>query len=115
MKLAEALTMRTEAVHRIEQLRSRTYASTPLGAGTITDAIAHRDVLRLRYTVITAAADAASGRDHSALRRQFRSELKHLAALPISELRSQADRLARDIRELEQDIQRINWDAELLD
>jgi uncharacterized protein DUF6847 len=30
-------------------------------------------------------------------------------------LRGQADQLARDIRDLDVDIQRINWEAELLD
>jgi len=38
---------------------NRTNASAHLGAGTITDAIARRDVLKLRHGLITAAADAA--------------------------------------------------------
>ena len=76
MKLAEALALRAEANRRIEQLRGRIVAnaryqkgeepsedaSARLGAGTITDAIARRDVLKIRHSLITAAADAAAAR-----------------------------------------------------
>jgi len=117
----DANTLLTRAYEACDELESlirrinRTNAATALGAGTITDAIARRDVLRLRHGVISAAADAASGRDRGALGRQLRSELKFLAALPVAELRAQADQLARDIRDLDVDIQRTNWEAELLD
>jgi hypothetical protein len=40
---------------------NRTNASAPLGQGTVTDAIARRDMLKLQHSVITAAADAAAG------------------------------------------------------
>ncbi|GAA4521712.1 hypothetical protein GCM10023191_100260 [Actinoallomurus oryzae] len=40
---------------------NRTNAATQVGAGTLTDALAHRDVLRLRHALITAAAGAAVG------------------------------------------------------
>lgn len=46
------------------------------GGGTLTDALARRDVLRLRHAVITSAADAAAGRDQQGRVRQLRSELK---------------------------------------
>jgi hypothetical protein len=43
---------------------NRTNAAVVMGEdGTITDALARRDVLRLRHAVVTAAADAAAGRD----------------------------------------------------
>lgn len=112
------LTRAYEACDELESLIrriNRTNAATPLGAGTITDAIARRDVLRLRHSVVTAAADAASGRDRGALGRQLRSELKLLAALPVADLRAQADGLARDLRDLDVEIQRANWEADLLD
>jgi hypothetical protein len=84
--------------------------------GTLTDALARRDVLRLRHAVITAAADAAAGRDqHGQVVRQLRSELKMLSALPVADLRAQADRLARELRDLDTRIQRTNWEADLLD
>jgi len=38
-----------------------------------------------------------------------------LSALPVAELRAQADDLARELRELDVRIQRSNWEVELLD
>lgn len=117
----DAASLLTEAGEALDQLESlirrvnRTNAASPLSDGTITDAIARRDVLRLRHSVITAAADAAAGRDQHSFGRQLRSELMFLAALPVAELRSTADGIARQIRELDVEIQRTNWEVELLD
>ncbi|TNC25745.1 DIP1984 family protein [Amycolatopsis alkalitolerans] len=95
---------------------NRTNAATGIGAdGTITDALARRDVLRLRHAAVTAAADAAAGRNQPGMVRQLRSELKMIAALPVAELRVRADALAREIRELDVRIQRANWEVDLLD
>ncbi|WP_409240535.1 DIP1984 family protein [Streptomyces sp. PA5.6] len=95
---------------------NRTNAATDLGEhGTLTDALARRDVLRLRHSVVTAAADAAAGTGERGYGRQLRSELVMLSALPVAELRGQADALARDIREIDVRIQRANWEVDLLD
>lgn len=95
---------------------NRTNAGAEIEPGvTVTDALARRDVLRMRHSVISSAADAAAGRDHGGFVRQLRSELKMLTALPVAELRSQADELARQIRELDIRIQRRNWEVDLAD
>jgi hypothetical protein len=95
---------------------NRTNAVTMVGEGTLTEALARRDVLRLRHAVLTAAADAAAGRDQrGAAVRQLRSELKMLSALPVAQLRNQADALARELRDLDVQIQRTNWEADLLE
>lgn len=95
---------------------NRTNAATTIGAdGTLSDALARRDALRLRHHLLTAAADAAAGTAGSGYSRQLRSELKMLAALPVSELRSRADQVARELRELDVRVQRANWEVDLLD
>ncbi|MGW0178079.1 DIP1984 family protein [Nocardia sp. NPDC003345] len=95
---------------------NRTNAATAVGAdGTLTDALARRDALRLRHSVITDAADAAAGKNRPGYARQLRSELKILSALPVAELRARADRLAAELRELDVRIQRTNWEVDLLD
>lgn len=95
---------------------NRTNATVDMGpGGTLTDALAHRDVLRLRHSVVTAAADAAAGQGERGYDRQLRSELMMLSALPVAELRGQADALAREIREVDVRIQRTNWEVDLLD
>lgn len=47
--------------------------------------------------------------------RRLRSELRRLAALPVAELRSRADRVARDVRALDTRIRRANREVDLLD
>jgi hypothetical protein len=101
-----------ELIRRI----NRTNAATQIGSeGTITDALARRDMLRTRHSVVTAAADAAVGKSQMGLGRQLRSELKMLPALPVAQLRAQADELARQIRELDVRIQQSNWEHDLME
>jgi hypothetical protein len=64
--------------------------------------------------MVTSAADAAAGEGQRGF-RQLRSELKMIPALPVAELRSQADDLARQLREVDTLIQRTNWEADLID
>lgn len=78
--------------------------------GTMTAALAARDILRLRHSVLSDAAEAASG--HVGY-RQMRSELRQLSALPVAELRAQADDAARRLRELDSRIQQANWQHDL--
>jgi Family of unknown function (DUF6847) len=95
---------------------NRTNASAELSAGvTMTDALARRDVPRSRHSLVTAAADAATGSTQVGLPRQLRSELRMIAALPVAELRAQADALARQLRDLDVQIQRTNWEVDLID
>jgi threonine aldolase len=111
------LTEAGEVLNELESLIRRingTNAATLVEGGTLTDALARRDVLRLRHSVITSAADAAAGKDQRAF-RQLRSELKMIPALPVAELRGQADGLARELREVDTLVQRTNWEADLLD
>lgn len=152
MQLAEALSLRADAVRRIEQLRSRitsnariqegeepsenaaallaearrvfdelvvligrinkTNTVVRVGSGSMTDALAQRDVLRMRHKMLTDAADAASGRD-SVYARQMRSELAYVSLLPVANIRSEADSVSEELRELDVQIQRMNWTSEL--
>ncbi|WP_327001280.1 DIP1984 family protein [Dactylosporangium sp. NBC_01737] len=111
--LAEAGAVLDELESLIRRI-NRTNAATRIEGGTLTDALARRDVLRLRHATVTAAANAASGEGQRGY-RQLRSELKMLSALPVAELRGRADDLARQLREVDTLIQRTNWEADLLD
>jgi hypothetical protein len=153
MKLAEALALRSDAMKRVERLRSRAQACARYQEGeepaeraadllaeadtvlsrledlmgrinktnaatafddemTLTDAIARRDVLKLRHSVLSSVADAAAGGGCRGF-RQMRSELRELAAVPVTELRAAADDVARQCRDLDVQIQRVNWEADL--
>ncbi|MEU7756746.1 DIP1984 family protein [Micromonospora sp. NPDC049171] len=109
-EVGEALGELESLIRRI----NRTNAATTVDGATLTDALARRDVLRLRHSVVNSAADAAAGEGQRGY-RQLRSELKMIPALPVAELRRQADDFARQLREIDTLIQRTNWEVELLD
>ena len=113
--LAEADTVLGDLETLIRRI-NRTNAAVDLGDGTLTDALARRDILRMRHSLVSAAADAAAGKEQQRqYGRQLRSELKMLAALPVAQLRRRADTLARDIRALDLRIQRADWEHDLLE
>lgn len=66
--LLEELTSTLSELERLMRAINRTNAQAILGNGTVTDALAHRDVLRLRHSAVNAAADAASGARRARLR-----------------------------------------------
>jgi hypothetical protein len=94
---------------------NRTNSSTVMADGrTVTDALAERDVLRLRYSMLRVSADAASGASQQVgFIRATRSELKYMRALDVKDLRQQASDIARRARQLDARIQQVNWTAEL--
>jgi hypothetical protein len=94
---------------------NRTNSGTVMDDGrTVTDALAERDVLRLRYSMLKVSADAASGASQQVgFIRATRSELKYMRALDVKDLRQQASDIARRARELDARIQQVNWKAEL--
>lgn len=114
--LAEAKQVVGEVEELIRRI-NRTNAATELIPGvTISDAIARRDALATSREIVTAVADAAAGRDSAQrYRRQLHSELRELTDLPVSELRHDADDLARQYRELDVQLQQANWSTELLE
>ena len=76
---------------------------------TVTAALAKRDALHQRHGMRVELADAAARRSD----RLTRSEIKFVAAVNIRDLRQQVDDLAREIRELDNRIQQVNWATEL--
>lgn len=91
---------------------NRTNMQTILIAGkTLTDALAERDVLALRYGVLNMLADTASVR----IDRLGRSEIRKIATVDVSDVRKQADDVARRRRELDTAIQALNWATDLIE
>ena len=72
--------------------------------------------------LLTAVADAGSGQASGAeghwaamTMRQMRSELKYLTAVPVTDLRDRANDVARRHRELDAQIQQVNWTVDLIE
>ena len=91
---------------------NRTNAATPLEPDgmTIADAIARRDILRLRHGVYTAVASAAVVRQD----RYSKSEVRFESTVDVGQMQQTADDLARQLRELDTRIQGANWQVDLL-
>ncbi len=90
---------------------NHTNSSVTFETGTLTDALAARDVLRLRQAMLRDLAEAATV-------TQFvgtRSEVRFRPAVNISEVQKQADNLAQDLRRLDARIQEANWLTNLIE
>lgn len=95
----------------IRRINLSNSASSVASGATLTAALAERDVLRLRYSLLTSVADAASGKNQAA--RQMRSELKFLSAVSVPDLRDRANEYAKRHRELDTEVQEANWNVDL--
>jgi hypothetical protein len=104
-------------LQRLIRQINRTNSETLMPDGRrVTDALAERDVLRLRYALLTGAADAASGASQRGIvMRATRSELKVVTDLEVRDLRQRASDAARQVRELDAQIQQVNWTTELIE
>jgi hypothetical protein len=98
-----------EYVRRI----NRTNLSATLSGSetTLTDALARRDALTLRYGNLKTLVSAASDR----VPRYGRAEIRILSAVEVGPLRRRMDELARERRELDISIQQANWATDLME
>jgi hypothetical protein len=109
--LSEFEAMASDLERLIAQI-NRTNLATELASGqTLTEALARRDVLSLRQTVLRQVAEVAGERQQ----RYGRAEIRILATIDVGRLRKQADDLARERRELDAAIQETNWSTELVE
>jgi hypothetical protein len=90
---------------------NRTNAGSRFGAGTLADALAERDVLKMRYNAYRELANAASTSQH----RATRSEVKFVSTVSVAATQRKADDLAKEYRELDTRIQEADWLTTLLE
>ena len=103
-------TLASELISLIQRI-NRTNTTSRLGDGSLTDALAHRDVLRLRQGVYRDLAQAAS----VVQSRVSKSEVKFKSAVDVAEMQKRADVIAKDHRELDARIQEANWRIDLIE
>lgn len=97
---------------RLIQRINATNSAVKLEKGlTISDAIAVRDVLRLKHTIYRDLAEAATV-THD---RYTKSEVKYRSTVNVSEIQKQADELAKEHREIDAKIQEANWREDLIE
>lgn len=109
--LDEAERIAADFTRLIQQI-NRTNATIRLDDGrTIADAIADRDGLRLRHTILNALIQAAVIQQD----RYTKSEVRFQSTIDVAALQQQADDLARAYRELDTKIQSANWLIDLIE
>jgi hypothetical protein len=89
---------------------NKTNSATAYSGGTISDALADRDVLALRRAAYADLAQTAAITQG----RVTRSEVKYVRTIDVVEVQKRADKLAKDYRELDARIQELNWRTELV-
>jgi hypothetical protein len=109
--VAEADRVADDLERLIKQINT-TNSRTEMGAdGTLSDAIATRDVLRLRQAIYRELASAAT----VSQARTTRSEVRFVSAINVAEVQQRADDFAREHRELDARIQEANWRTDLIE
>jgi hypothetical protein len=107
--LAEAERVARELADLVKRI-NRTNSATAFGDRmSLSDALAERDALGLRFRLYSELAQAAS----YSLERYSRSEIKYVSAVSVADAQKLADDLAREYRTLDARIQELNWQAEL--
>lgn len=115
-ELPESLVAEIETLLvRMEELitlinKTNLIAKIPSGQ-SLMEAIAHRDMLKMHHKLIKDLADSASP-EHDTW-RQTRSEIKFKPTIDIADWRRKADKLAKEYRELDNQIQTANWTTEI--
>lgn len=89
---------------------NKTNLQTLSDGESLTELIARKDILSMHYAAIREAVDNANVRSD----RYSRNEIKFLRTVDVNALQTQADKLAKQIREMDTRLQQANWTNELL-
>jgi hypothetical protein len=111
VELQAELEKSAEELTRLIQRINRTNAGSKFGDGTLADALAERDVLKIRYAAYRELATAAS----TTQARTTRSEVKYVSTVSVATTQRKADDLAKEYRELDTRIQEADWTTTLLE
>lgn len=100
-----------EELTRLIQSINRTNSAARFDNRMLADALAERDVLKIRYDAYRELAAAAS----TTQARMTRSEVKFISTISVAAIQRKADDLAKLYRELDTRIQEADWTTTLLD
>lgn len=105
-ELDSCLKQLEEYIYRINVTNMRTMC----GKKTLTQLMAERDVLTKRVEVMQNVFNQASSTNE----RYSRSEIKFVTTIDIKALRKQIDKLSAQLRQLDIEIQSINFSTDLI-
>jgi len=97
---------------QLEELVSRinlTNSLTSSDGKTITELIAHRDMLSKRLSIMRGFLDESS----SKVDRYSRAEIKIVSTVDVGRLQKQVDQISKELRQTDEKLQELNWTTEL--
>lgn len=110
----ELLTELDTLLERLEWLMTRinlTNSCTVTEGKTVTELLARRDCLAKRVTVMRSFLEAASAK----VDRYSQKEIKILSTVKVSALQKQVDANSKTLRELDEQLQALNWTTDLME
>ena len=111
----ELLREMNEAIKQLGVLIRRINATNNLtqlpNGTTISDAIVQRDMLELRRLALDVVLNKAAVRQE----RFARNEIKFVPTIDVAAMRRESDAVAQARRELDTQIQAMNWSADLVE
>ena len=102
-----------QCVKRLQYLIERinlTNCNTFANGKTITELLARKDVITLQLSAYREVIDQASRNTD----RARHSEIKILSMINVAELQKKTDKLAKELRNVDNLLQETNWNTELL-
>ena len=93
----------------IKQINATNNVATLPDGVSVSEAIVSRDLLRLRRETLEQVAQSTSIRQN----RYMRTEVRFVPTIDSAELRKRIDELSKSWRELDAQIQAVNWTTEL--
>lgn len=105
-ELNTVLTTLEELIGRINLTNSRICAD----GMTMTEMLAKRDCLSKRLQIMRSFLDYASAR----VDRYSKTEIRIVSAVDVAQLQKQCDSCSKALRELDEQIQCLNWTSDLL-
>lgn len=107
--LEEAFSLSEQLCALIKQINHRNNLATLPGGIPLSEALAERDLLLKKRNILSSIAAKAQERDY----RLTHAEVKMQVTLPVGDIQRQMDKLAKAYRELDTQIQAVNWTIEL--
>ena len=102
----------TDEMELLVKRINRTNSVTLLSADTtLSDALATRDMLQLKQAIYRQVSEAGRIEQN----RYSRSEVRFVSTINIGDLQKMADGLAQQHRELDSQVQCLNWNTELIE
>jgi len=107
--LREACEVNARLCALVKRINARNTAAALPDGRTLAEALADRDALKKERGLLAAVAEGAIQKDY----RLTHTELKTRVTVSIPDMQKRIDGLSRDYRELDAQIQAVNWTEEL--